>query len=707
MKPAEPIVRSIIKRVIPLTVLVLLIVICASRWFAGNVVNNQVMRRLELASSLKANQITDELNDLHAALRSLANNHLIVHSLVNVSLQQDQLPAFFRSLQLPNTAFRRITMTDYAGRPLVSNVESGAIDVSPYMTALVDGMEVTRLDGELIWIACPIEFTSQKMVSTEGVLAAEYDTREFLDRFRGSSKSHRYRVFLDNKLIYSDRLEQDFAPDTEWLSASTHIQGSFALRVEQAELKNAAFASLQYLDWFLVGVFIFSLAAIAGTTWLSSKIVTSPLDRLIDQISRIENQQDLSRSVPVEGPLELQKLTTSFNLMIAALSETTVSLDELQRTKKMLHLALNGGNIGMWRWNVETDVVDLSKELSAQLGEKVAFNNYSSFLARLHPDDVAATRASVESCLQGVIEKFDMTFRLRHRNGSYRWILSRGRVTQIEAGKRIHMTGVHIDITDRIEAEENTRAANQNLARSNEELAQFAYVASHDLQEPLRKVLSFAELLDGEAREQLTDDAKLFLSYIVDGAQRMRTLIQDLLAFSRVESDGRQLTEVDSQISVNRALSDLELAIQESGAKIEVGTLPLIWADTQQLNQLFQNLISNAIKYSERAPRISITATAKADFYEFRVSDNGIGIQKEYHDKVFGIFKRLHGRGMYAGNGIGLAICRRIVDRLGGTIWIEPNQPHGTCFAFTLKASPEPACVTTGAAPELDMRRDS
>lgn len=227
-----------------------------------------------------------------------------------------------------------------------------------------------------------------------------------------------------------------------------------------------------------------------------------------------------------------------------------------------------------------------------------------------------------------------------------------------------------------------------NLARSNRELEQFAYVASHDLQEPLRKIAGFTELFAKRYQGTLDEKGESYMAYIVDGATRMRSLINDLLSYSRVMRSDKALAETKCSEVISRVLRDMELAITESNAEIICGPLPVIQADQIQLGQLFQNLISNAIKYRGPAPpRITINAIQQSNAWLFSVADNGIGIAPEYYQRIFAIFQRLHTRAEYSGTGIGLAVCQRIVERHGGKIWVESTVGTGSTFYFTIPST--------------------
>jgi light-regulated signal transduction histidine kinase (bacteriophytochrome) len=254
------------------------------------------------------------------------------------------------------------------------------------------------------------------------------------------------------------------------------------------------------------------------------------------------------------------------------------------------------------------------------------------------------------------------------------------------------------DVTARKLAEEALEKTAAELARSNKELEQFAYVASHDLQEPLRMITSYTQLIAKRYKERLDSDAKEFMHFAVDGAMRMQKLIQGLLEYSRVGTRGKPFAQTNCDDILAAALANLKLAIEESDATVTHDPLPEIMADPVQLTQLFQNLVGNALKFrGPDAPRIHISVERKirADAaslnvppYEwiFCVRDNGIGIEPQYFERIFVIFQRLHTQDKYPGTGIGLAICKKIVERHGGRIWLESKPGQGTSFFFALPA---------------------
>jgi PAS domain S-box-containing protein len=259
-------------------------------------------------------------------------------------------------------------------------------------------------------------------------------------------------------------------------------------------------------------------------------------------------------------------------------------------------------------------------------------------------------------------------------------------LSPLESAEGILVTAAIRDISVRKAAEAELLQNVQNLNRSNQELEQFANIASHDLQEPLRMVASYTQLLARRYKGKLDADADEFIAYAVDGAGRMQRLIQDLLAYSRVASKAGSLRRISSEDALLQALQNLRGVIEDSGALVIHDPLPSVMADEIQLIQLFQNLIGNAIKYQKPGiPEVQVAASRNgANKWTFSVKDNGLGIEPQYFEKIFGMFQRLHKREEFAGTGIGLAICKKIVERHGGRITVESQIGLGSTFKFAL-----------------------
>ena len=271
------------------------------------------------------------------------------------------------------------------------------------------------------------------------------------------------------------------------------------------------------------------------------------------------------------------------------------------------------------------------------------------------------------------------------RDGVPRFVCTVKAPFRDENGTVAGILAISQDITDQRRAEEELALKADALRRSNSDLEHFAYVASHDLQEPLRAVSSYLHLLARSYQGKLGADADEFIGHALAGAARMKQLISDLLIFSRVAMRGKPADAADGEMLLAAALSNLKVAIEESGATVTHDPLPIVWADRPQLVQLLQNLIDNAVKFrGTEPPTVHVSATRREGEWVFSVRDNGIGIDPQYAGRIFGLFQRLHGIGEYPGTGIGLAVAKKIVERHGGRIWVESAEGQGATFYFTV-----------------------
>lgn len=307
-----------------------------------------------------------------------------------------------------------------------------------------------------------------------------------------------------------------------------------------------------------------------------------------------------------------------------------------------------------------------------------------------HPDDLDADLAQVRQVLDGQIDTYTMEKRYFRKEGSEVWIALTVALVRDDAGKPDYFISVVEDIQRRKEAEEELRRRTEELTRSNQDLEHFAYVASHDLQEPLRAVSGSLQLLTRRYAGQLDARADEFIGHAVDGATRMEALIEDMLTYSRVgrREDPRQL--IESEEALDSALKNLGATIRETRAQVTRTPLPTVRAISAQLTVLFQNLVGNAIKFRRKdgPVQIHVGVETRDDAWVFRVVDNGIGIDSQYFERIFLMFQRLHTRRDYPGTGIGLALCKRIVERHGGSIWVESEPGKGSTFFFTLPRGP-------------------
>lgn len=305
-------------------------------------------------------------------------------------------------------------------------------------------------------------------------------------------------------------------------------------------------------------------------------------------------------------------------------------------------------------------------------------------LGYVHPDDRNKLEVVLSSCARERRAVLTTEVGFKRSDGNWRTI-------EVVASNRLSdpaISGIVItfrDITEHMRAAEALAQKAEELERSNAELQQFAYVASHDLQEPLRMLSSYSQLLSKRYQGELDQKADNYIGFIVDGAKRMQVLINDLLTYSRVGTRGKPLGPTDCEAVLKGALTNLQVAIRESGAIVTQDPLPTVMGDEGQLGQLFQNLIGNGIKYRNGgAPQIHVSSRQEGTDWLFSVKDNGIGIDPQYAERIFIIFQRLHTRQEYPGTGIGLAVCKKIVERHGGRIWVESEVGKGATFYFTL-----------------------
>lgn len=350
-------------------------------------------------------------------------------------------------------------------------------------------------------------------------------------------------------------------------------------------------------------------------------------------------------------------------------------------------LAVRGSNDGLWDWDIKEDRVWLSERYLEMIGWEMSdMKNINSFLDKLHPDDREKTEKNLENHFKKQ-SPYNIEYRFLTKNYGYRWFLARGIAALDSDGQPFRVAGSVQDIHARKTAEELNEKYVEELKRSNRELQQFAYVASHDLQEPLRMVSSFVQLLSKRYADRFDDEGKEYLEFAIDGAVRMQNLIQDLLAYSRIESNNNEFKMANINKIFEKVMKSLELRLQESGASIVFPDVPhSISCDEIQIYQLFLNLISNSLKFhsKERKPMVVVSFTSDESYFYFKVSDNGIGFDMKFKDRIFQIFQRLNTREEYSGTGIGLAICKRITERHGGNINAESQIGIGTQITFSI-----------------------
>lgn len=362
-------------------------------------------------------------------------------------------------------------------------------------------------------------------------------------------------------------------------------------------------------------------------------------------------------------------------------------LSELKQVQEKLTIALENGKIGIWEWRIKEETVIFDERTERIFGlEPGTFGGkFSDMESLIHEEDMPHLRTAINNTLEKG-QQIEVIYRIKKRDDSIIYISAKGLLNRDRLGNPDNIIGVCFDVTNMKKGtEEALFKLNEELLRSNMDLQQFAYVTSHDLQEPLRTVMSFTQLLQKKYTDKLGSDGNEYIRFAVEGSQRMYDLLNGLLAYSRIQSRGSEFTRVDMNKVLEKVLGNLNIRIRETNAVIIRERLPFIHADESQMIQLFQNLIENSIKFSKSVPHIRISYEQIHDNIIFAVKDDGIGIETQYFEKIFRIFQRLHSTEEYKGTGIGLAICKRIAERHGGEIWVKSVLGEGSTFHFKIR----------------------
>jgi len=367
----------------------------------------------------------------------------------------------------------------------------------------------------------------------------------------------------------------------------------------------------------------------------------------------------------------------------------------LKNSNERFEYATMATSDAIWDWDLLNNRIIRSENFEKMFGyqKNGQTNNNDFWDSIIHPEDITRVKQNLQGFLAGTDNYWKQEFKIKKSNGKYIHVMDKGIMLRDESGKAVRLIGATQDISEMkanekalFKMSEELLKRAQELELSNSELEQFAYVASHDLQEPLRMITSFLKLIERKYDPLLDDKGKQYIQFAVEGAERMKQIILDLLEYSRADHVGQKET-----VDLNDLMSEIRLLekklIQKKKAQIIYNRLPQVMASKAPMRQLFQNIIENSLKYSNQQaqPIIEVTAQEVAGFWKFSIMDNGIGISKEYHEKIFQVFQRLHSKDAYEGTGIGLAICKKIVEKHGGKIWIDSEEGKGTTVFFTLK----------------------
>lgn len=473
------------------------------------------------------------------------------------------------------------------------------------------------------------------------------------------------------------RPEGDFIHASEPILLKGQRMGTIVLLYDLGEVgeRGALYSAVVIAFLILASVIAYALASRLQT------IVATPIARLVEATTSVSATGAYDIHVQKMSRDELGVLTDRFNEMLAGIRDRENALraavHDIESERERFRFLAESMPQKIFTASPEGGFDYLNAQWHEFAGQSCDEMKNWKWIQFVHPDDLEETlRAWKHSLETG--EPFHFEHRFRRADGFYRWHLSRARAMRSDEGGIAMWIGSTTDIHEQKERE-------QELRRVNEDLQQFAYSASHDLQEPIRNVAVYSEIVAARYGAMLDADGMQFLGFIKEGGRRLATLVDALLAYTRATMMELTETRVRSAAVLEAVASNLTQAMREANAVVTSGPLPEVFIGEAHLHQLFQNLIANAVKYrSNEEPRVHVSAELLGDYWRFAVRDNGIGIDPQYKEKIFGIFKRLHHDKSYSGTGIGLAICHRIVLRYGGRIWVESELGKGSVFYFTV-----------------------
>lgn len=422
----------------------------------------------------------------------------------------------------------------------------------------------------------------------------------------------------------------------------------------------------------------------------------SDVNHLIDNTTfeQLKIGLETNSSFQLEGIIDDNNFRFTFIPLIEQKWQCTLlknnSEEDLKLMNERFQLVAEAADEAIWDWNIEGKEIYWNNafyKLSGYKKEEIPKGNIDWWLNLLEEEDrLRLFQDFLETIKNPKKEKWHQEYSIKKADGSYMDILAKGKLIRNKKGKVIRMVGAFTDISAQKNQEDSLRYLNQQLETSNQELEQFAYAISHDLQEPLRMVVSFLERLESKYYNQIDDKGKKYIEFAVDGGKRMRRMIMDLLDYSRVGRRNGKLEHIDLNEIIEEVKALNKTLIDESAAIIKSDLMPTIIAYRSPILQVFHNVISNALKYQNKgvSPEIIINFKSIEDYIQIAIKDNGIGIDADFYDKVFAVFQRLHRREEYSGTGMGLAIVKKVITGFGGNIWIDSKVGEGSTFYFTI-----------------------
>ncbi len=674
-----------------LTLFVVLVTGSAAYVVMSSLIRGQASSLLQAEAGMRAEKIADLLDGVTANFRTLAANPVVADGLADGGARELYLKPLLRNFAEVNRLPISVALCDVKGRPLVAAGDA-AVGADHWVEeAVATGRARTRVGvergGPVLTVAEPVAGAGPG--AAPGALVYRIALAD-LGRRAAAPSGGGELILRDHGAVYSVDLGRRNRKAGLPLASEADVRLPDILGGIRLSVLVGAEADM--LDIPLARLTSAFVAIGLGTTLLVilvSAVLGQRLTATVRQLSAAASGYAFGRDAPgafrVMGDDEIARLGEAFAGMVERLNRAYKDLERHSQT--VLSNAERVAQVGSAVWDLGSGRQVWSDQFHAVLALDPADTQpgESAFFDRVHPDDRTRLSAALDGVMSGVAARLTEDFRIVRADGVERFAQLRAQASPGDDGHVVRVDLTLQDITDRKHMEEKLDALVSELRRSNEELEQFAYVASHDLRQPLRVVGSYVTLIEEAIEDKLDPETREFMDFIRDGVRRMDLLITDLLAYSRVGRTSRD-GPVDTGRALDLALMDLQVEIDEARAAVEhPDRMPVVLGDAGEMTRLFQNLVGNAVKYRspERRSHVTIGCLDEGGGWHFWVRDNGIGIPPEHADRVFGIFQRLHARDEYEGTGIGLAICKKVVERQGGRIWIETRAGEGTTFHFT------------------------
>ena len=663
-------------QVLPPTIIVLL----AIAYFAAQIVNETTLtersNRLQRIAVQSSTAVALRLNNIIAIAETLAANDLIVNSIVDTIERDRYILTLFQSLRVPGSADAHLSLTDYRGRVIASNTPGANYTDLPWIATAMEGKRVVKINASGMIVAAPILIAG----ASEGAIVIEYGKNALADLFKMPIQAEAYSIETsDGSVIHSSntvftspgKSNHLSSTDNEWISASTEVTEFSNLNLYVGDTMESALAPVKQEELFLLLAILLSIVAVTIGIVITAVKVINPIIHFMKGVKHVGDSAELTYRMKPFGSDEFQMLTKRFNTMLSHVESMTTSrdyVDSLLNSMNEFMLVVSPGG------EIQRGNRALEKFLECRV-EELATRDITSFISGAW-DELTALAGS---------EKPPVERRLINHNSDVIPVLVSVSLLRQGGKSSENLILVLNDITSQILAKEEHDRYVEDLERSNSDLEQFAYVASHDLKAPLRAIDKLAQFIDEDSFEALSEDSRSNIKLLRGRVGRLDSLLGGLLRYAQTGRDEEDIALVDTRALVSEVV---ELINPLTSIRVNISNdLPHITCNRTPLQQIFHNLIGNAIKHHDLDDgTIEISSRESDSHIEFKVSDDGPGISEKYHTKIFQMFQTLKRRDEVEGSGIGLAVVEKLVRNNGGKITVNSSAgERGATFCFTWK----------------------